>query len=75
MKTFLVLLLRKIPESEFLNMSDRGGEIFLGASENENVGDFPLKSDGWKDLMREKQVFLAASEDENISGIAPGKNS
>jgi len=26
--------------------------------------------DGWKDLMREKQVFLEASEDENISAIS-----
>ncbi|MDJ0519185.1 MAG: hypothetical protein QNJ74_23990 [Trichodesmium sp. MO_231.B1] len=45
-------------------------QIFSGASQNENVGDFPLRSDGWKDLMREKQVFMGASQNENISGGA-----
>ncbi|MDJ0519479.1 MAG: hypothetical protein QNJ74_25550 [Trichodesmium sp. MO_231.B1] len=74
MKTFLLLLVGKIPESEFVNMSDRGGAIFFGASENENVGDFPLKSDRWKDLLREKPVFWEAPQDENISAIAPGKH-
>ncbi len=75
MKTFLLLLLAKIPESEFLNMSDRGGAIFLVALENENVCSFPLKSGGWKDLMREKPVFWEAPQDEKFSAIAPGENS
>ncbi|NES93207.1 MULTISPECIES: hypothetical protein [Okeania] len=30
--------------------------IFFGASENENVGGFPLKRDGWKDLIIEEVV-------------------
>ncbi|MDY7005220.1 MAG: hypothetical protein SWX82_15105 [Cyanobacteriota bacterium] len=46
--------------------------VFFGASENENVSGFTLRSYGWRDLMREKQPFLRASQDENISGIAPG---
>ncbi len=31
---------------------------FLGAFENENVGDCSLRRYGWKDLMREKQTFM-----------------
>ncbi|MGD1716402.1 hypothetical protein [Dapis sp. BLCC M172] len=34
---------------------------FLGASENDNIDDFGLKRDEWKDLMREKPVFLGSS--------------
>ncbi len=42
--------------------------IFLGASENDNVGDFPLRSDGWKNLMRQKPPYILseASQHENI---------
>ncbi|MDJ0519478.1 MAG: hypothetical protein QNJ74_25545 [Trichodesmium sp. MO_231.B1] len=50
-------------------------DFFPVALENDNVGDFPLKSDGWKDLLREKPVFWEAPQDENISAIAPSKNS
>ena len=49
-------------------------DFFSGASENENVGDFPLKSDRWKDLIGEQQVFEEAPQDENIFAIAPRKN-
>ncbi len=32
--------------------------IFSGASENENVGGFLLRSDGWKNLMMGKTNIL-----------------
>ncbi|NES03877.1 MAG: hypothetical protein F6K22_14120 [Okeania sp. SIO2F4] len=66
MKIFLALLRGKIPLTR---------RIFSRALENESVGDFSWRRDGWKYLMREKQLFTGASQDENFSGIAPGKNS
>ncbi len=55
--------------------------FFSGASQDENFCDFPLRSDGWKDLMMGKtsiykeSLFIGASIDENIFTIATGENS
>ncbi|WP_293138537.1 hypothetical protein [Okeania sp. SIO3I5] len=36
--------------------------FFRVALENENVGDFRLKSARWKDLMRKKQPLMGNSQ-------------
>ncbi|NES68124.1 MAG: hypothetical protein F6K24_24245 [Okeania sp. SIO2D1] len=38
----------------------------LEASQNENVGDLPLRRYRWKDLMRKKPLFAEATQNENL---------
>ena len=43
--------------------------IFLGVSENENICGFPLRSDRWKNLMRQKPAYIyvmRAAQNENF---------
>ena len=68
MKISLSLFLTKISE----NPSTR--RIFLGASENEKVGNFSVGRNRWKDSEKNQPLFLGASQNKNISAIASGEN-
>jgi len=47
--------------SQQLTQKSFEARFFLGASENENVCNLALNSDGWKDLKIEKQAFWGSS--------------
>ncbi|NEP86016.1 MAG: hypothetical protein F6K18_03830 [Okeania sp. SIO2C2] len=48
---------------------------FSGASQDENIGDFPLRRNGWKDFENNKRIFIGASQNEKKSAITPGEDS
>ena len=55
---FLSLEYQNFGEDARKNLFSRD---FSGASDNENVGSFPLKRNTWKDLSLKKSAFLEAS--------------
>ncbi|GGA06505.1 hypothetical protein [Okeania sp. KiyG1] len=50
-----------------------GRNNFSGASQDENIGDFPLGRDGWENFENNKHIFMDASHNENILALLMGK--